>query len=154
MNHTCTHTRMHAQSAVTFQVRPCFSIIVASPLFPEGPQPLSAACAASKLSPPRFSPFTHQRPFWVMAFPFPKPLGPPPAAFHRSTVSGGAHEALHGGSQRAGEVPASCWGTPPVASLLPFRAVTCSSLGPSLWGSFSDHLCVHSSGGLVHKSAC
>ena len=120
----------------------------------QGPQPLSAACAASKLSPPRFSPFTHQRPFWVMAFPFPKPLGPPPAAFHRSTVSGGAHEALHGGSQRAGEVPASCWGTPPVASLLPFRAVTCSSPGPSLWGSFSDHLCVHSSGGLVHKSAC
>lgn len=88
--HVHTHARhAHRQPAVTSQVRPCFSILMASPLFPEEPQLLSAAYAASELSPPRFSPFTHQHPFWVTAFPFLKPLEPPPAALRRSTVSGG-----------------------------------------------------------------
>ena len=88
--HVHTHARTRAQTACCpVSGQALLLLLMASPLFPEEPQLLSAAYAASELSPPRFSPFTHQRPFWVTAFPLLKPLGPPPAALRRSTVSGG-----------------------------------------------------------------
>lgn len=88
----------------------------------------------------RFSPFMHQCPLWVTSFPFLKPLGPPCCCVPQEHSERGAVRPFTVETSKRVPSRPTVGARPSVASLLLFRAVTCSSPGPSVLGDFSDHL--------------
>ena len=153
--HVYTHACMHAHTGslllatclrsglASTSARPC-----SSSLKDHSPSQLFALPPGSPHC--QFSPFTHQCPLWVTSFPFLKPLGSPCCCVSQEHgEQGSVRPFTVEASKRVPSRPAA--GACPPWPLLLFRAVTCSSLGPSVWGDSLIISCVHSSKGLVHS---